>query len=82
MRIDKQIKEWETVYRTSKQAIPSYAVLTVFAVVFIWWAKTNVWQTAIVLLLTAGYLIANVLALIRSVRHLRRLRTNEARRAS
>lgn len=79
---EKQMKEWETVYRKSKQAIPFYAVTTVLAVVFVWKVKPNAWQSAIILLLSAGYLIANILTLIRSAKHLQRLTANETRRSS
>ena len=69
-----EIKQLEKAQRLSKRALPVAVVLTMLAVLFVWLIRPSLWQAVIVLLLTAGYLIGDIINIVHCRRKLQRLR--------
>jgi hypothetical protein len=71
------IRELEVARRTSKKALPFYIVLALIGILFVYLVKLSIWQIAIVLFLTVGFLLGHIWNIIYCGRKLRTARNEK-----
>jgi hypothetical protein len=64
MKLENEIKELEKARRKSKKKLPFLFCYSILGLLFIWCVKMSHWQIGIVLFLTVGFLLLEILKVV------------------